>query len=195
MQKLVPDIKVALQVRNSIAVRELVRNGVADLGFVSDGFSHGGIKAELATGVDCVLVFNPANFSLPSQIDDFTCLSDLPFITYPREDVLRAEIELQFRSAGAALNVICETAYCQHICSMAARGFGVGIVSSLSLASAEMNALAVARLAKPIISRLYSVQQVGIQQNRQTATFLGLALNHLANAGSSRVAPYANMLS
>jgi hypothetical protein len=78
---------------------------------------------------------------------------------------------------------------------MAARGFGVGIVSSLSLASAEMNALAVARLAKPIISRLYSVQQVGIQQNRQTATFLGLALNHLANAGSSRVAPYANMLS
>jgi DNA-binding transcriptional LysR family regulator len=180
MQKVFPDIRIMLQVRNSLAVRDLVRSGAADVGFVSDGFSQGGVKAELAASTECVLVYNPDAFSLPPLIRNFSCLSELPFLTYPREDVLRRKIEEQFRLAGASLNVVCEAAYGQHICMLASRGLGVGIISPLSVVSAPPHEVAVARLAKLIDSRIYSVQRVGTQQNRQTATFLELTRKYIA---------------
>lgn len=182
MQKAFPDIRIMLQVRNSLAVRDLVRSGAADIGFVSDGFSQGGVKAELAASTECVLVYNPAAFSLPRLIEDFGCLSDLPFLTYPREDVLRHKIEEQFRLAGASLNVVCEAAYGQHICLLAARGLGVGIISPLSVVSAPPHEISVGRLAKPIDSSIYSVQRVATPHNRQTSRFLELAREHLARA-------------
>lgn len=176
-----PNVRAVMQVRDSLTVRELVRSGACDIGYPFDGFSRTGVKSDLIGTRSGVLVYNPDVFSIPDVVDNFKCLDGVPFIVYPREDVIRRQVEQRFETAKAELNVVCEVAYAHNICALVARGLGVGIISPFGVMRINDAPLATARLKRPIDFKYYSIQRIGWRPSTAVTYFISEMRRQLAN--------------
>lgn len=137
-----PDIKVSLQIRSSMRVREWISAQYFDLGIAELPVDDPAIEVE-PLQMRCVCVMPEKHPLARKKVITPQDLDEVPFISLNGDHMTYFRIADAFEEAGAKLNVRAEVQLFAPACAMVASGGGVSIVDPVSAKVYEGRGIAV----------------------------------------------------
>lgn len=157
-----PDVTVALQVAESLAVCQATAAGHGDIGVASDVFNSPGIGSKIALQSTAVCIV-PARHRLargtgPLRPAD---LAGEAFLSLSPHDAMRKTIDAVFEAEGDRRQPGYESHFAAAICHMVALGLGVSIANPVVAADHVHLGIVARRFLPEIVFPTYLVYQVG----------------------------------
>lgn len=128
-----PGATVALHVRASKAVKDLVASGQYDLGLAADEIDTAGVDWELFSRTRGVCVMPVGHRLSEKAVVRPADLENEAFVSLDVDDLARARIDKVFEQARVRRRLIIESQYAATICSLARAGAGIGIVNPFAI--------------------------------------------------------------
>lgn len=120
-----PNVRITLQILPAREVRDLIASGRFDVGLAPDLIEAPGLVHHSFISRDALCALPPGHELAPKKTISPRDLDGVPFIAYLPEDRFRQRIDAVLRSAGAAPQIVVETAFPPTALALVAAGVGV----------------------------------------------------------------------
>jgi DNA-binding transcriptional LysR family regulator len=157
-----PDVTVALQVAESLAVCQATASGQADVGVASDVFNSPGIGSRIAHQGTAVCIV-PAKHRL-ARGGGLVRPADLAgeeFLSLSPNDAMRKTIDAVFETEGVQRKLGYESPFAAAICHMVSLGLGISIANPVVAADHAHLGIVARRFSPEIVFPTYLVHQIG----------------------------------
>lgn len=177
-----PQVRVALQIRTSFAVHDLVASGQVDVGLAADEIATTGLDTSVLATPRAVLVVR-SDHRLASRRE--VTAGDLDrerFLSLAPQDTVRIALDRLLATADAAAQIVVETPFSATIANLAALGAGIGLVNPLSLSDPLPSSIRTIAFSPPLFFRTLVLRRAGEPASFLTERFVGLLRAELADA-------------
>ncbi|MGK9230424.1 LysR family transcriptional regulator [Inquilinus limosus] len=124
-----PGIALTLQIHSTAAVRDMVANGVFDLGLVADEADLSGMEHRPFATIRAQCVMPRGHRLCDRPAIEPMDLDGERFVALAPEDRARQRLEAVLTKAGAKPRIVVETPGSATICALALEGVGIGITN------------------------------------------------------------------
>ncbi|KUR79966.1 LysR family transcriptional regulator [Novosphingobium sp. Fuku2-ISO-50] len=147
-----PGITVGIRVQGNDVVRRLVADGEVDLGVMFEPHSYRDLTVRAFVDVVLGLVTPPGHPAGRSPEARFSTCSGLPVIVPSRPLAVSQQIEVLEATSGIALDRRATSDNIQMIVSLVLQGAGIGVLTSLDVATeVQRGLLSFTRLTDPVL--------------------------------------------
>ena len=167
-----PDARVALQIRTSASVRDLVASGQVDIGLAADEISTAGIEHQaFATPRAVCLVPAHHRFAARRKIGPKD-LHDERLVALAPQDTVRIALDQLLRACGAAPRIVAETPFSSTIAALIAEGVGIGLVNPISLPQPLPGDIRAVAFEPGVYFKALLLRPAGAENSRLVAAYL-----------------------
>lgn len=167
-----PNVSVALQIRTSNVVRDLVATGQADLGLAADEIDTSGLEARSFASPRAVCVLPRAHRLATAKSITARTLGGERFIALSPDDTVRRVFDKLAAEAGVRVKAVVETPFSATVATLAGEGVGVGLANPLAIEPAMQRRIAVVRFEPAIHFRAMLIFSPAGRRSRMTDAFL-----------------------
>ena len=128
-----PDVRVALQVRTSSVVRDLVASGQVDLGLAADEIDLTGLHTSVFASPRAVCVLPLSHRLARRKKVHATDLDGERMVALSPEDTVRKAIDRILAEAGVVPRILVETPFSSTVAALVAEGSGIGLMNPFSI--------------------------------------------------------------
>lgn len=147
------DVTVALEIANSVNVRNLVASGVYDIGLCADEIDRQNLIIESFVETEGVCVMRSDHPLAVHEIIEPMLLHGQDIISLSPDDQARKQFDQSLQAVGAQPRIRVETQFAATICQFALEGPVVGLANSLAFVFGNYAALGlVARPYRPHVA-------------------------------------------
>lgn len=167
-----PKVSVALQIRTSNVVRELVATGQADLGLAADEIDTTGLEATEIARPRAVCVLPRAHRLASAKVVTARALDGERVIALAPDDTARRHFDRLLAGAGARTRVVVETPFSATVAVLASEGVGIGLANPLAIDADLRRRVALVPFEPAIHFRALLIFSPARRRSRLTEAFL-----------------------
>ncbi|MEX1058013.1 MAG: LysR substrate-binding domain-containing protein, partial [Natronospirillum sp.] len=169
-----PKIKVTLQVMSSSAIRNMVADGLLDIGLAADEIDQAGVDVQLFASSPGVIALAPDHPLASEQSLSPSDIAHYPLIGLSPEDQARRRFETAIRDAGFEPNVVVETPNSSAICALALSGDAIGLVNPLATDGFPERGLILRPFLPNVPFRSFIIFRPDIQKTRLVREYVAI---------------------
>lgn len=124
-----PDVVLTLQIHSTSAVRNMVANGIFDLGLVADEADLSGLEHRAFGSFPAVCAIPPDHPLREKTVIGPADLHGQRFVALAPEDRARRRLDAVLEAAGSKPKIVVETPNSATICALALEGVGIGLAN------------------------------------------------------------------
>ena len=178
-----PDIALTLQILSTSAVRDMVANGIFDIGLVADEADLSGIEHRIFNSVAARCVMPPDHPLAGKPVIRPADLHQQRFIALAPEDRARRRLEAVFAAEGIAPKIVVETPGSATICALALEGVGIGLANPMAMDGYVDRGLIVRPFKPDIDFRSFLIFRPDSQRTRLVSAFVAALLAARGKSG------------
>ena len=147
-----PGITVGIKVQGNDIVRRMVADGEVDLGIMFEPQSYRDLTVRAFVDVVLGLIAPPGHALARHRETRFSTCAGMPVIVPSRPLAVSQQIEVLEATNGIALDRRATSDYIQMIVSLVLQGIGIGVLTSLDVATeVQRGLLSFSRLSDPVL--------------------------------------------
>lgn len=167
-----PETRIALQIRTSAAVRDLVASGQVDLGLAADEVDTAGLESSVFATPRAIVLLPAAHHLAARRRLGPADLAGERLIALAPQDTARIALDHLLVAAEARPRIVVETPFSATVAALAEAGVGIGVVNPLSLAEPLPRGLVVRPFEPPIHFRALLLRAPGAGRSRLLDAFV-----------------------
>jgi DNA-binding transcriptional LysR family regulator len=128
-----PDVRIALQVRTSSVVRDLVASGQVDIGMAADEIDLTGVHSSAFASPRAVCVLPLSHRLARRRKVHAADLDGERMVALSPDDTVRKAIDRILADAGVAPRIVVETPFSATVAALVTEGAGIGLMNPFSI--------------------------------------------------------------
>ena len=165
---------LVLTICGSVAVRDCVVNGQADIGLAADEVDTTHVDTQVFMTPYAVCVLRKDHPLAMKEKLGPTDLVDQDLISLSPDDTVQKKIRSAFLEASVHPRIVIETQYSETVCNLALEGIGIGIANSISFRASDFDqrGLAARPFVPATVFRALLLTPVDRQRSQDTYSFI-----------------------
>lgn len=180
-----PEMRVALQVRTSTVVRNLVASGQVDIGLAADEVDVRGLRHSQFIRSRAVCVLPRGHALADAEVIRPTDLAGERLLMLAPDDTVRRNTDRLLTEHGVSPKIAVETPYALTILSLASAGAGIGLINPVVLRGVDLSCVVIRDFEPQIQFRTLILQPGDDRRSEPIREFLACLMKARSIANSS----------